>query len=99
MKKLLLVMMLSATPVIADDNLAFCVSISEFAETVMHNRQQGVELPTQLGAASGASDSAKKIIIPIILEAYDSPRYRTESNNADEVKRFKETILLRCLRH
>lgn len=104
MNRLLLAMALLSAPAFAqpaseEEKLSFCVTVSNFSETVMNNRQKGVELPEQLNLVGAADEQVQSILKPIIMTAYDSPRYRAESNRADEVKRYKERTLLECLRN
>lgn len=96
-KILMLTTLLLATPVAADEYFKLCVSISEFAERAMKARQDGVELPQQLEIISSASDRAKKIMKPILMGAYKSYRYSSDDLKLDEVKRYKEKILIQCL--
>lgn len=103
MKKLLLTLALFAAPVFAepateDDKFNMCLTLAEFADKVMDNRQSGVELPNQLAVIKGAPPDMMPIMKTVIMLAYDSPRYNTESNKADEVKRYKEKVLLTCLK-
>jgi len=72
----------------------FCDSVGTFARTIMEARQTGVamsklvELTKQHGMDEGG--------MPIIIAAYEAPRYSTEEYRQREIQDFENQAYLAC---
>lgn len=96
MKKSLIsiTMLLSATAGAASDD--HCTNIAMLAESVMDSHQAGVSISEVLGSAKEAG--IEGIIQPMVIEAYDSPRFSTEPMKKKKVGEFRDKWHLRCLK-
>ena len=92
MKKLSLaaVLALSVFSVQAEEE-DYCESIGELATVIMQNRQKGVDLSKMLALAKD-NDGVKAIV----LDAYNSPRYSTDTYKNDAISDFSNKWVLAC---
>lgn len=91
-------MYLAAAPARAMPNLEHCNIVSGMAESIMEARQRGVNLSQIIQLINESSNEPlKPLQKAIAMAAYKSNRYSMEENQVDEVKRFKELVLLTCL--
>jgi hypothetical protein len=73
-------------------NDAYCGMISKLSEQIMSSRQKGVSLSTALGIAK--SD----LIRMIVMDAWESPRYSSETVSQREIDDFRDKWHLLCLK-
>lgn len=92
-------LMIIASPLLAQDTGGetlkkddYCEKISEISEAIMESRQRGVSLSNALGT------SPLDIVRTIVLDAWESPRYSTESVVQREVDDFRDQWHLVCLK-
>ena len=92
MKKLFLavVLVLTVFSVQAEEK-HFCTSIGELATVVMQKRQEGIDLSKMLALAKD-NDGVKAIV----LDAYNSPRYSTDTYKNDAISHFSNKRVLAC---
>lgn len=87
MKKLILIMAISLSfTAHADeqsDKLKLCKSLSSLAETIMTNRQDGVDMVDMYEIASNSMAQT------MVTMAFDRPKFSSEQYRQGEVSRFK----------
>ncbi len=70
-----------------------CAMYASLAESMMDAHQSGLSLSEAL-ATTDSHKGARKIVV----EAYDSPRYRTDDAKLRAVEKFRDSIHVRCLK-
>ena len=70
-----------------------CALYASLAENMMEAHQSGVSLSEAL-ATTDTYEVGRKIV----MEAYDSPRYRTDGAKRRAVEKFRDSIHVRCLK-
>ena len=73
--------------------MELCASVSELAKTTMQGRQGGAPMNKLMETAKG-----NKLIEELIILAYDSPRYGTESMRAKSIENFRDKAYLECIK-
>jgi len=93
----------SATPALASDDRqqaldTFCSSISTLATSIMRSRQNGLPLTTLMDVVALKSKEAMTgdMARRMILQAYDQPRFSTDSYKARAVIDFANEAALEC---
>lgn len=81
----------------ADDSDAYtkCSHFNGLAEAIMKNRQNGISISKQI--ENLPNNEIKEIVISMIMSAYDSPRYHTESNQRRAVQDFVNECYMICV--
>ena len=80
----------------AEEKQDICGMVNELAGSIMSARQRGVDMAQAMSLASesGAAD----IIKPIIIAAYEKPRYSVAENQQLAVTDFKNSVYLVCVK-
>lgn len=71
-----------------------CVSVGEFAGKVMQIRQNGVkmsEIVNRLGHDNP--------LLSIVIDAYDTPRFRTEDYKEAAITKFENKYYMECVKY
>lgn len=95
----LAVMGMSFGTVSAEDTSG-CKQIAELAAEMMDARQSGVPMYKQIEVINnepGLSDLTQ-LLERIIVDAYDSPRYSTQSHKKQAIDDFRNDVYLECFR-
>lgn len=88
-----------AFPLKAETNIIEkCAIYGKLAEKAMTARQVGVPLQTMLDTVEDINSPTGKLILAIILEAYDTPMYSTEEYKEKNIRRFADMWLLGCIK-
>jgi len=85
----LALMMAPSTPAQAEQ--ASCEQIAELAESIMDARQSGLSVVDAMGASGGSA-----MIERMIIEAYESHRYKAEIWQTGEIADFRDKWFLYC---
>ena len=94
LKNIIIAASLIATPLAAEtSDQDLCVRFGETAGLIMENRQVGTPISTLMEIADG-----NELMIELIMEAYDSPRYSTPGNQANAVLDFANEAMSACYR-
>lgn len=99
MKKFVFVALLltAATPVYADLRKELCTEVSSLAITIMTARQSGVPLDTMLQAADqNAPPLIEKLANAMILDAYKTPQYSSQSLQGTAIIDFATQVTVAC---
>lgn len=75
------------------ENLKLCKAVESLAAEIMDCRQSGVQMSKTMEIANG-----NKMLIMFIEEAYNSPKYRVESNRKEANIEFGNKAYLRCMK-
>jgi len=94
MKKLFLILVLLFSVNTQADEA--CEGLSYLAEVVMTQRQANRDV-SELYSIAKAEPDISEIAIALIIDAYDSPLYSTESNKQRAIREFKNDIFILCL--
>tara|TARA_R110000782_G_C14608426_1_gene391876 strand:- start:183 stop:479 length:297 start_codon:yes stop_codon:yes gene_type:complete len=95
MKTLLLATALLLSANVSAKTYDQCKTVTSIAESVMKARQSGASLDQVMEVA--VAQNMESDLTPIIMLAYDVPRYGTESYQAGAVNDFKSKILKVCM--
>lgn len=95
MKTLLLATALLLSANVSAKTYEQCKMVTSVAESVMKARQSGASLDQVMEVA--VSQNMESDLTPIIMLAYDVPRYGTESYQVGAVNDFKSKILKVCM--
>jgi len=96
-KKLLvtsLMLVLISTPALA----GICEDISSLAGLIMDVRQKGAPMSTVMGVANEQKDAYRPLCRSIVIDAYESPKYSTESVKAQVISEFTNKYYLACVK-
>lgn len=77
------------------ESVDVCPSVGKAAEAVMEARQQGVDM-SKMMAVARADKSIEKMLVAMVIAAYDQPRMSVAKNQKRSVEEFKNTALLAC---
>jgi len=86
--------LLIPTKAISDE---YCDAWSTYAEVVMGNRQNNLDLSQMLSIASKNKDT-EAIATNLVIRAYDSPLFRVDKNKKEAIMNFKNKTMLRCVK-
>ena len=76
---------------VAQDRLSKCTVLKDLAETIMDNRQKGVDVTSMLGI------SESDLIKAVVLHAYSRPQYSTLDYKRKSIKEFGLDVFLECM--
>lgn len=97
MKKLLIAAAMTLSlGAAADDKADTCDLVNKLAHSIMDARQRGVDMAEAMRLANESSIS--DLIKPIIIAAYEKPRYSVEENQRNAVTDFKNAVYLVCVK-
>ena len=82
------VMPMAAT---AQEEMASCEDIGALAQVIMENRQSGTRLSQMMEVADGNS-----LVVALLTDAYNEPRWTTQSNQDRAVENFRNDVELLC---
>ena len=100
----------TAVEVVSDDKLSnkpddsVCESLIEMSESIMRNRLNGVSITNSLEAVNSikdgtaANDAVSNLAKQIVIEAYESPSYSTDSYKDDAIREFGASQYLACVK-
>ena len=78
--------------------LEFCKPIHSLAETIMKQRQDGAPMVEMLEIINSSDNEATKpVVITMIEEAYDTPRYHTPENQIRAIQDFGNDTFKICM--
>ena len=72
-----------------------CSRFSSLAETIMTAHQSGVAMQ-DLVEDLGNDERAKKSVMPIIIAAYQKPRFSTEEYKQRAIDSFRDQVAVAC---
>jgi len=78
------------------EEMATCSDIASLAGAVMKNRQTGVEMAVVLELVSKSTVS--DIATPMVIAAYEKPRFGTTEYQQRSISDFKNEIMLSCVK-
>lgn len=86
--------------VLAEENRDPCLWVSNLAERIMKSRQNEVPMAKIMGVVSGgeAPDEMKKIMKDMVIDAYETPAFSTETNKAKAISQFQNDMYLGCVK-
>lgn len=93
---LMVAFLLKITSAYADDWSKTCELYSQLAETIMTSRQAGVPMANQMKIAKGENGS--DVMVQLIINAYDKPRYNTEDMQQKSIENYRDDIYLACVK-
>lgn len=98
-KTLLLITSLLVSPmaVAESKDRDICIMSSEVAEKIMRVRQKGVSL-TDLMQSFSDPISKSGVVYEIILNAYETPIYYSDSARRNAIRDFKNFVAVECYR-
>jgi hypothetical protein len=83
---------------------SICESLIEMSENIMRNRLNGVPITSSLEAVNSikdgtpANNAASNLAKQIVIEAYESPSFSTESYKDDAIREFGARQYLACIK-
>ena len=83
-------MALWVTPLMAQDAQDPCIIWGELAATIMELRQEGVNM----GSAMSVTDN--ELARMLVIAAYDTPRFSTESYKQQAIQDFANEVMMVC---
>ena len=87
---------LSLTAFAEEAELDVCDEINNLAQSIMEARQSGVEMRQLIQIVR--NNEIADFAIPIIIRAYEKPRFSVEKNKQNAIKDFQNEIYLQCIR-
>jgi hypothetical protein len=88
---LTIIAMFLATPVVSEEEGEhICETLGDVAYKVMELRQGGVPVSTVMQI----SDS--KLVEAIVVDAYDQPRFSTDSYKRESIDNFRNDVEVQC---
>lgn len=95
-----LVMGLTSLSSIAEEQRDPCLWVSNIAERIMKSRQNEVPMAKIMGVVSGgeAPDEMKKIMKDMVIDAYETPAFSTDTNKAKAISQFQNDMYLGCVK-
>jgi hypothetical protein len=94
----MLILIVSAMPLQAENWREFCGSMGELAATIMENRQSGVSMATMMEAVPGEGNSTSELSETLIISAFETPRYSTDQMQKRAVEEFRDEAYLSCVK-
>ena len=98
MKKLIitLVLLFGSMNIQANERFELCSAMSFMAESIMTARQENVDASVLVKLAYDDPDITE-LVLALIQDAYDTPRFATESVKQSTIRDFKNEIFMICL--
>jgi hypothetical protein len=96
----LTVLMLTATPLAAltQEQTAVCTALGGLAQQIMEARQMGVPLSQMIAVLPPEEDqdATQAMILRIVVNAYDAPRYSTDTYQRIAAMDYRNEIETMC---
>lgn len=73
-----------------------CTGLASLAGSMMKNRQVGTDLSLMVDLVS--KSTAKDLAMPILLAAYEQPRFDSPSYQQKAISDFKNEVMLSCMK-
>lgn len=86
------------------DSDSVCESVIEISESIMRNRLNGVSITNSLEAVNSvkdgtpANEAVSNLAKQIVIEAYESPSFSTDSYKDDAIREFGAKQYLTCIK-
>lgn len=86
------------------DSNSVCESVIEISESIMRNRLNGVSITNSLEAVNSvkdgtpANEAVSNLAKQIVIEAYESPSFSTDSYKDDAIREFGAKQYLTCIK-
>lgn len=95
-----LVMGLASLSSVAEEQRDPCLWVSNLAERIMKSRQNEVPMAKIMGVVSGGDGSKemKLIMKSMVIDAYETPAFSTETNKAKAISQFQNDMYLGCVK-
>lgn len=95
-----LVMGLASLSSVAEEQRDPCLWVSTLAERIMKSRQNEVPMAKIMGVVSGGDGSKemKLIMKSMVIDAYETPAFSTETNKAKAISQFQNDMYLGCVK-
>lgn len=95
MKKFILAitLVMTSTVAFASEEPTPCETVQELAFTIMKVRQSGVPMVKMYKVAKG-----EKAIEQMVIAAYDTPQFNTESIKQSTIQKFADNMFLQCVK-
>lgn len=74
---------------------SFCTQMADLARTIMEARQSGVPMEKSVEIAQGV-EVMRDLALLMVEEAYDRPRWHSDSMQKREIQDFGETFYKAC---
>lgn len=109
MRHVIIALALATSPVSADETTrpeaqdeqnapTNCARLADYAATIMEIRQKGASLKDGLTLTGDPDNPFHDIARMIVLDAWEQPRYGTESIQQDAIGDFRDKWHLSCIR-
>lgn len=95
---LLIILLGLATPAWAEDWHSICGKISQVAEVVMKNRQNGISMQKMIEASKTNSGALDTLAEEIVIKAYSQPKYSTDKMQQNSINEFRDESYLSCVK-
>ena len=93
-------LMLTATPLAAltQEHTAICTALGGLAQQIMEARQMGIPLSQMIVALppTEGEDTPQAMILRIVVNAYDTPRYSTDTYQRIAAADYRNEIETMC---
>lgn len=96
MEKLILLLVLPLS--VSSGDIGHCKGLEALATSVMEGRQLGVPMSNMMDALLQDNKEVSALTQEMIMQAYEKPGYRTESNRKASVVRFANQWAAFCYR-
>ena len=85
---------------LAEEKRDPCLWVSNLAERIMKSRQNEVPMAKIMGVVSGGDGSKemKLIMKSMVIDAYETPAFSTETNKAKAISQFQNDMYLGCVK-
>lgn len=75
-----------------------CGDVEKLAHSVMYARQSGASMRQMIEVSGGEDEDTVKLTEALIIEAFNKPRYNTESMQEESMKDFSDEMYLFCVK-
>lgn len=95
MKNIFTALVLTAVAITANagSSIQYCAGIADAAHMTMQARQSGVDMGRLLELTDNDS-----LLTEMVIQAYESPKFSTESYKTESAQEFKNTYYVACLK-
>lgn len=73
-----------------------CAEIADLAGSMMRNRQAGIDMSEMIAIV--AKSGVGELVTPIVIAAYEQPRFDTPSYQKKAITDFKNEVMLACMK-
>lgn len=96
MKMLTMLLLASVSSTPSSKELRLCDNITTLSETVMIARQEGIPMSYFVDLVSGYSEETRTLVLDVVKDAYDRPRWHTDERKFREVEDFRDQVYNEC---